>query len=156
MTIPAALRISEMGNTPPEVVQMIDALLNKYTDRQVAKILNVRGLHPGKSDSFHRRLVARVRREHGLKSRYERLREAGTLTATEMADALGVCESTVMTWRRAGLLRGYVYNARNSCLFEPPGPDAPTKLQGQKPADRRCFPDPEFIPDGAKEVQYEA
>ena len=156
LTIPAALRIWEMGNTPPEVVQMIDTLLNEYTDQQVAAILNARGLHPGKGDTFHRRLVARVRREHGLKSRYERLREAGMLTADEMAEALGVCKSTVMTWRRAGLLRGYVYNAKNSCLFEPPGPDAPTKLQGRKLADRRRFPDSEFIPDGTKEVQYEA
>jgi DNA-binding transcriptional regulator YiaG len=156
LTIPAALRIWEMGKTPLEVVQMIDALLNEYSEQQVANILNERDLHPGKSDAFHRRLVARVRREHGLKSRFERLREAGMLTADEMAEALGVCMSTVMTWRRAGLLRGHVYNAKNSCLFEPPGPDAPTKLQGQKLADRRRFPDSEFIPDGTKEVQYEA
>lgn len=78
------------------------------------------------------------------------------LTADEMAEALGVCKSTVMIWRRAGLLRGHVYNAKNSCLFELPGPDAPTKLQGQKLDDRRRFPDSEFIPDGTKEVQYEA
>ena len=156
LIIPAALRIWEMGNTPPEVVQMIDSLLNKYTDQQVANILNERGLCPGKSDTFHRRLVARVRRERGLKSRYERLRVGGMLTADEMAEALGVCKSTVMTWRRAGLLRGYVYNAKNSCLFEPPGPDAPTKLQGQKLTGRRRFPDSEFIPESAKEVQYEA
>jgi len=156
LIIPAALRIWEMGNTPPEVVQMIDSLLNKYTDQQVANILNERGLCPGKSDTFHRRLVARVRREHGLKSRYERLRVGGMLTADEMAEALGVCRGTVMTWRKAGLLRGHVYNAKNSCLFEPPGPDAPTKLQGQKLADRRRFPDSEFIPESSKEVQYEA
>jgi DNA invertase Pin-like site-specific DNA recombinase len=156
LTIPAALRIWEMGNTPPEVVQTIDSLLNEFTDQQVAKILNERGFHPGKSDTFHRRLVARVRRDHGLKSRYERLREAGMLTADEMAEALGVCKGTVMTWRRAGLLRGHIYNAKNSCLFEPPGPDAPTKLQGRKLADRLRFPDSEFIPESSKEVQYEA
>lgn len=155
LIIPKALRIWQMWKTPPEVVQMIDALLNEHTDQQIATILNERDLHPGKGGTFHGRLVARVRREHGLKSRYERLREAGMLTAQEMAEALSVDKKTVMVWRRAGLLRGHIYNAKNSCLFEPPGPDAPTKRQGRKLVDRRRFPTSEFIPESTKEVQYE-
>jgi DNA invertase Pin-like site-specific DNA recombinase len=156
LTIPAALRIWQIWKTPPEVVQMIDALLNEYTDQQIAMILNERGLHTGKGGTFYARSVAKVRRAHGLKSRYERLREAGMLTAEEMAEALSITKSTVMVWYRAGLLQGHVYNAKNSCMFEPPGPDAPTKLQGRKLADRRRFPAPEFIPECTKEVQYEA
>ena len=155
MTIPAALPGWQIWKTPPEVVQMIDTLLNEYTDQQIATILNERGLHPGKGGVFHKRLVARVRRDHGLKSRYERLREAGMLTVDEMAKALAVDKKTVMAWRRAALLRGHAYNAKSSCLFEPPGPDAPKKRQGQKLADRRCFPVSEFIPECTKEVQYE-
>jgi DNA invertase Pin-like site-specific DNA recombinase len=156
LTIPTPPLNWQVWQTPPEVVQMIDTLLNKYTDQQVAAILNERSLHPGKGGTFHGRLVARVRRDHGLKSRYDRLREAGMLTAAEMAEALGICKTTVMIWRRAGLLQGHAYNDKNSCLFEPPGPHAPSKLQGRKLADRRRFPDPVFIPECSKEVQYEA
>lgn len=73
-----------------------------------------------------------------------------------MAEALAVSWRTVTDWRKAGLLQGHAYNNKNSCLFEPPGPDAPTKLQGKKLADRRRFPTPEFFPECSKEVQYEA
>ena len=77
------------------------------------------------------------------------------LTAGEMAEILEVDRKTVLTWRRAGLLRGYAYNDKNCYLFDPPGPDAPTKLQGRKLADRRRFPETKFMSEGTKEVQYE-
>ena len=89
-----------------------------------------------------------------MKSRYERLREAKMLTAEEMAHALHISEGTVKAWHKAGLLRGYAYNDRNGCLFEPPGPDAPRKSQGRPLAGRRRFA--EVVLESAKEVQYEA
>jgi DNA invertase Pin-like site-specific DNA recombinase len=155
LRIPPALCCWQRWKTSPEVVQLIDTLLDEYTDHQIAAILNARHLHPGKGGTFHTGIVARVRRNYGLKTRYERLREAGMLTAEEMADILGVDRKTVLTWRRAGLLRGYAYNDKNCYLFEPPGPDAPTKLQGRKLADRRRFAETKFMPEGTKEVQYE-
>jgi len=155
LRIPAARCSWQNWETSPEVVQLIDTLLDEYTDQQVAAILNARGLHPGKGGTFHTGIVARVRRNYGLKTRYERLREAGMLTAAEMAKILDVNKSTVMVWHRAGLLCGHTYNAKGSCLFDPPGPDAPTKLQGRKLADRRRFPATKFMPEGTKEVQYE-
>jgi hypothetical protein len=155
LTIPAALPIWQRWKTTPEVVQMIDTLLNDYTDQQIATILNERGLHPGKGGTFHARLVAKLRRKHGLKSRFEHLRETGMFTAEEMAEALAVDKKTVMVWRKAGLLLGHAYDDKKSYLFEPPGPDAPTKRQGRKLADRRRFPESEFIPERTKEVQYE-
>jgi len=72
-----------------------------------------------------------------------------------MAEILEVNQSTVMLWRSAGLLRGHAYNDKVSYLFDPPGPDAPTKRQGRKLADRRRFPETRFMPEGTKEVQYE-
>jgi DNA invertase Pin-like site-specific DNA recombinase len=155
LNIPPALCAWQKWETSPEVVRLIDTLLDEYTEPQVAAILNARGLHPGKGGTFHTGIVARVRRNYGLKTRYERLREAGMLTAAEMAEILDVDRSTVMVWHRAGLLCGHAYNAKGSCLFDPPGPDAPTKLQGRKLADRRRFPATKFIPEGTKEVQYE-
>ena len=39
--------------TAPEVIEMIDSLLNEYTDGQIAAILNARGLHAGKGGGVH-------------------------------------------------------------------------------------------------------
>jgi DNA invertase Pin-like site-specific DNA recombinase len=154
LTIPAARRIWETWETAPDVVQLIDALLNEYTNEQVATILNARGLHSGKGEVFSARLVANVCRAYGLKTRYERLRAAGMLTAEEVAEVLGIRKVTVKEWYRAGLIHGHAYNDRNSCLYDPPGPNAPTKCQGRKLAQRRLFT--ELPSECAKEVQYEA
>ena len=154
LTIPPARRIWQTWQTPPAVVATIDSLLNDYTDAQVATILNPRGVHPGKRGTFDGRLVASLRRTYGLKCRYTRLREAGMLSAEEIAARLGVTAQTVNIWRRAGLLRAYAYDDKNSCLFEPPGPNPPTKCQGRKLAKRRMFP--EVASECTEEVQYEA
>jgi DNA invertase Pin-like site-specific DNA recombinase len=154
LVIPAAQRIWQTWETAPEVVQTIDALLDQYTDQQIATILNERGLRSGKGEAFHAHIVAKIRRAYHLKSRYERLREAKMLTAEEMAQALNVSEQTVKVWRKAGLLRGYAYNDKNCYLFEPPGPDAPIKSQGRPLANRRRLA--EVVPESTKEVQYEA
>jgi DNA invertase Pin-like site-specific DNA recombinase len=156
LTIPAAQPNWQSWVTNPEVVQMIDALLNDYTDAQVAAILNERGLHPGRGGSFRGLIIGNIRRFYGLKRRYERLRAAGMLTVKEMAKALGVRKETVQAWHKAGLLRGYVTDLRGVCLFEPPEPDAPTKNLGRKLSERRRFPPSEVMLDHAKEVQYES
>jgi DNA invertase Pin-like site-specific DNA recombinase len=156
LTLPLPLLCWQMRQTPPEVVQAVDDLLNQYTDRQIAIILNERGLRSGQGGLFRARTVAKVRRSYGLKSRYERLRAAGMLSAEEIAPLLGISKTTVKTWYNNGLLRGHVYNDRNSCLYEPPGTDAPQKSQGKKLSERRRFPVPKFISERAQEVQYEA
>lgn len=126
--------------TPPAVVQEIDVLLNHHTDEQIVKILNERGLRSGSGGRFSSRIIKGVRRRYRLKNRYDRLRESGMLTPQEMAKRLGVKDRTIKIWRREGLLRGHVYNDKNELLYEPPGPDAPAKSQGQKLSDRRRFP----------------
>jgi excisionase family DNA binding protein len=154
LTLPAARPAWQTWVTAPEVVQLVDALLNEDTDEQVAAILNQRGLRSGKGEAFSGRLVANIRRAYGLQTRYERLRAAGMLTIEEMAAVLGIGQGTVKDWCHAGLIRGYMYNDKHSCLYAPPGPDAPTKCQGRKLAKRRRFA--EFPAERAEEVQYEA
>jgi DDE superfamily endonuclease len=140
--------------TPPAVIVEIDRLLNDHTDAQIAAILNARGMRPGAAASFHRQLVARLAPTYRLKPRFERLRERGLPTLQEMADKLQVTPLTVKIWRRRGLVRGHAYRDKNECLYEPPGDDAPSRAQGIKLSLRRV--DPQFAPDRAKEVQYEA
>ena len=127
----------ETWQTDPKVIEEIDRLLNECTDREIAERLNQDGFKSGKGCSFTTRTVARLRRQFHLKSRYDRLREAGMLTEDEIATALGVHFSTVCAWRDNGLLLAHPYNAKNECLYEPPGDDRPMKQQGVKLSDRR-------------------
>jgi DNA invertase Pin-like site-specific DNA recombinase len=152
LTLPAAQRSWQTWQTAPEIVAQIDQLLDDYTDREVAEILTERGLRAGKGTPFRARLVANIRREYGLQSRYDRLRAAGLLTAAELAPRLGVSRATVNHWRQSGLLRGHAYTDKPEYLYEPPAADAPTKHLGKKLAGRRRFP--EVVSNRSKEVQY--
>jgi len=156
LTLPPVCRVWQTWETPPEVLQTIDTLLNEHTDQQIAALLNERGLHPGKGGTFTGNIVTKVRRAYGLKSRYERLREAGKLTDAEMAQTLAIHVHTVKKWHQAGLLRGYAYNDKNSCLYDPPGPDAPVKGQGRKLSRRRQLIESQIVSKETKEVQCEA
>ena len=140
--------------TRPEVVTEVDRLLDYNTDREVATLLNQGGWRSGEGGTFTRRIVARIRHNHGLKSRYTRLREAGLLTLREMAHRLGLSAPWVKIWRDQGLLKAHPYNDRNECLYEDPGENPPRKMQGMKLSERpRLFENPS---SRTNEVQYEA
>jgi DNA invertase Pin-like site-specific DNA recombinase/DNA-binding transcriptional regulator YiaG len=140
--------------TSSPVLAAIDELLNHHTYREVAAILNERGLRSGKGRTFTGRYISRIQRNHSLKTRYDRLRETGMLTAQEMAQALGVATTTIKIWRVHGLLRGHAYNDKGDYLYDPPGEHAPKKAQGLK-LSRRSLND-QILPGRTKEVQYEA
>ena len=152
LTLPLPRTSWELRQTPSEILAEIDRLLDEHTDAQVATILNQRGLQSGWGKPFCSRIVSRLRREHGLTSRYDRLREAGMLTLDEMATRLRVAKCTVRIWQRNGLLRAHAANGKKVCLFEPPGEDSPIKRQGRKLSERRRLGD--FAPDRTEEVQY--
>jgi hypothetical protein len=76
------------------------------------------------------------------------------LTVKEIAKELVVCTSTINDWRRSGLLKAYMCNDKHEYLYEPPGKEAPRKLQGIKYSDPRRFT--QLPPDRTKEVQDEA
>ena len=133
---------SKIYRTSKEVVAQIDRLLDDHTDGEVAKILNEHGHRSGRGLAFNAKLVSTVRARYGLKSRCQRLRERGLLRINEIAGQLGVADTTVYRWSKAGLLRGHVYCDAGYCLFEVPDPP-PTKQPGQglskrKPTDPPC------------------
>ncbi len=78
--------------TPPSVVAEIDRLLDHHTCQAVADDLNSRGFAPGYGKPFHGPMIARIAKDHGLKTRWERLRERRMLTLGEMGKRLGICE----------------------------------------------------------------
>ena len=64
---------------------------------------------------------------YGLKSRFDRLRERGMRTISEMAKACGVSINTIGHWRQEGLIRAHAINDRSQFLFEDPGRNPPKK-----------------------------
>jgi transposase len=100
-------------------------------------------------------IVAKLRRAHGLSSRYERLRRKGLLTKAEIAKELDVHWSTIGVWHQHGLLKGYDYNDKGERLYElPPEEQRPAKLQGRKLAERAIKT--KVPPHAANKVQHDA
>ena len=127
-----------MRQTPQPVIDTIDTLLNDMTDRGIAQQLNAQGLKSGMGQAFTSNMVAKIRRHYGLKSRYDRLRQAGKLTPKEIAKELDIDITTLKLWRQADRLQAHVYNDKGECLYEPLGADRPVKYdwyktQRQKP-----------------------
>jgi DNA invertase Pin-like site-specific DNA recombinase len=132
--------------TDPAVISDMDRLLEDYTDAQVAEQLNAQHHHSGTGSAFHAHMVARLRREYGLRSRYERLRARGLLTLHELAERLGIHFATVQIWRRQGRLVAHRYSDKPEFLFEDPGENAPRKYQAQRD---RPTPDPASVTTSA-------
>ena len=88
--------------TPPAVVAEIDRLLDHHTCQAIADNLNSRGFTPGYGKPFHGPMIARIAKDHGLKTRWERLRERGMLTLDEIGKRLGICTDQVKAWRARG------------------------------------------------------
>jgi DNA invertase Pin-like site-specific DNA recombinase len=137
LTLPIPPNAAQLRKTPAAVVTAIDELLDRHTHAQIAGILNDRGLTSGEGRPFHRLIIRNIRDEYGLRSREQRLRDAGMLTLAEMASRLGMPAKTVKIWYHAGLITGHPYNDKGQCLYPPPGPNPPTRAQGRKLSERR-------------------
>lgn len=127
-----------------EVIAEIDRLVDDHNLGEIATILNARGYKTGGGVQFDAATVSRIRIAHGLRDRYQRLRDRGLLTLSEIAEKLKVSVGTIRRWQHLGLLRAHAYDAQNGCLYEDPGPSGPTK---GRPYDKRPI---------YKEVQCEA
>ena len=139
LTMPVPPTAAQMRKTPAEAVAAIDELLGRHTHAEIAGILNARGLTSGEGRPFHRLMVRNIRDEYGLRSREQRLRDAGMLTLAQTAGLLGVSTGTVKAWHHAGLITGHPYNDKGQCLYPPPGPNPPTRTQGRKLSKRAAL-----------------
>ena len=137
LTLPIPPNAAQLRKTPAAVVTAVDELLDHHTHAQIAGILNDRGLTSGEGRPFHRLIIRNIRDEYGLRSREQRLRDAGMLTLTQMAGRLAVPAKTVKIWYHAGLITGHPYNDKGQCLYPPPGPNPPARAQGRKLSERR-------------------
>jgi hypothetical protein len=119
--------VSRGRRHPPQLLVLIDQLLEDYTDAGVAEQLNQRGWRTFNGKPFDARRVLSLRRDHQLKDHGTRLRERGLLTAEEAASAYGVCRETIMAWGRAGVLPTSRMNDHGMVVFPPPDGHAPQK-----------------------------
>jgi hypothetical protein len=131
LTTPNPKSSAAMVKTSAEIVAAVDELLNDHIYEEIARILDERGLRPGgsaRADRTGRRFTAKhvqyVVHTYGLRSRFDRLRERGHLTAAEMAARLGISACTLKRWVDHGLVTRQAYDGY-SYLYEPPGPTPP-------------------------------
>ena len=139
LTLAKPLPIAQIRKTKPDVVAQIDALLDRYCDREVADILNGQGSRTWQDESFNLKKIAHIRQAFNLKCRYSRLRAKGLLTAREMSARHGVTITTINAWGREGLLKKYLYDNARRCLYEPLDQNAILKGQGGRRAKQPTF-----------------
>jgi recombinase-like zinc beta ribbon protein len=120
--------------TQPEVVKLVDQLLDHHVYTEIADILNERGFRPGASarpgrgqERFTAKRVAYLMHTYRLRSRYDRLRQRGMLNRKEMAIRLGIHEYTVDRWAKYGIIKAHLYNDHGWQLYEPPASNIPAK-----------------------------
>jgi DNA-binding transcriptional ArsR family regulator len=139
LILPRPLPSWKSWQTDPELVSEIDRLLDEHTTGEIARQLNERGMRSGKGRTFTGKTIANICRAYRLKSRYDRLHDAGLLTRAEIAKELGIARSTVSAWLKYGLLKARLCGDRKEYLYEPLGEHRPVTCQGRKLSDPRRF-----------------
>jgi DNA invertase Pin-like site-specific DNA recombinase len=124
---------AQQVKTRPQVVELVDKLLNEHTYGEIADLLNEQGLRPGgavrpgrASARFTSLHVAYIAHSYGLRLRYDRLRDRGMLTKAEAAARLNIHEQTLAVWAQHGFILRHAYNA-HAYLYEMSGPELLTK-----------------------------
>lgn len=136
ISLPIPKKSWQMRSTDSAVIAELDRLLSTHTDGEAAAELNRRGMVAGSGIPFHSQMVARLRTDYSLKSRFDRLRESGLITAEEMAEKLNVTIATIRIWHRHGMLSGSQFNDKKEYLYQPPGANPPMKKFGWKLSER--------------------
>ena len=127
LMLPRPLSYCESHKQNPAMIAEMDRLLDDYNYADVARILNEKGFKTGDGLLLTSIAVGYVRKAYGLKSRFDRLRERGMLTISEMARACGVSINTIGHWRQKGWIGAHSINDRTQFLFEDPGQNPPKK-----------------------------
>jgi len=123
---------AQQVKTAPQIVALIDKLLDDHIYSEIADLLNEQGFRPGGSarrgrgnSRFTSLRVAYLVHRYGLRSRYDRLRKRGMLTKDEAAPRLGVHVQTLISWAEHGIVTRHAYNGH--AYLYPPGQTPPAK-----------------------------
>jgi DNA invertase Pin-like site-specific DNA recombinase len=121
LTLPLPQPAWKQRQTPSEVIQAIDELLDDYPTFKIADILNARGINSGTGQPFTLAHVTRIRFVYGLPKRWTRLRKRGKLQAREFSEKLGTTCEKIRRCRELGLLIAYEYK-KGHYLYDEPEP----------------------------------
>ena len=97
------------GNvTDPEMVDLLRKMAAEFSDAQMARILNRKGLRTATGLVFTAHRVSNLRHSHGIEigTLGQKGQSQDTYTAEEAARLLGVHRCTVTRWVEVGLLHG--------------------------------------------------
>lgn len=122
LTLPRPLTAQQLRATHEPVRRQIDALLEEYTDSQVAHILNEQKMRTGVGDTFDTASVKWVRHSARIKSLKERLLAAGWLPVKQVSDRLGLCRTSICRLRLQGKIQGRICNDHGQWLYWLPEP----------------------------------
>jgi len=153
---PRPLGAPDVRRTPPAIIEEIRALATAQTDRQIGATLNGRWRRTGTGQPFTRLRVRTLREAYGIPSLAAHLRQAGWLTAVEIAAPLAVHYTTAKRFAREGVLRAVRADDKGDWLFAPLTGPLPRAHPGKRFRDRRQYPVPQSTPQMREEVQYEA
>ena len=132
LTLPVPEPAWKIRQTKASTIAEIDTLLDHHTCAEIAAILRNRGLPNGQGRHFTPTMVERVIRTYQLRSRRQRLLDAGLIPLAQMAALLGVSTGTVKIWHHAGIVSGQRYNDKGEVLYDPPAPNPPARHQGRR------------------------
>jgi DNA invertase Pin-like site-specific DNA recombinase len=122
VTLPRPLTAQQLRATHADVRAQIDALLDDYTDAQVAHVLNERGVRTGAGDAFDPFSVQWVRFSAKLKSLKQRLLDAGMLTSKQLSATLGISRTTIGKLRTQRRLKARICTDNGEWLYWLPEP----------------------------------
>ena len=122
LTLPRPLTAQQLRATHEPVRRQIDALLEEYTDSQVAHILNEQKMRTGAGDTFDTASVKWVRYSARIKSLKERLLAAGWLPVKQVSARLGLCRTSICRLRLQGKIQGRICNDHGQWLYLLPEP----------------------------------
>lgn len=128
LDLPLPKSCVELRTTDAAVVEEIDRLIDTYTDKEIAELLNERGVRTVITTPWTAARIGRLRHIYHLKDRRTRLLAQGLLTPEAVAARYDVVVSTVHLWRRRGLLRAHPTNDKGDLLYEIPPEDLPAKF----------------------------
>jgi len=128
LDVPLPKSCIELRTTDAAVVKEIDRLIDIYTDKEIADLLNERGVRTVVPTPWTGTRISRLRHYYHLTDRRTRMRAQGLLTPQEVATRYDVTVCTVHKWRRRGMLRAHPINDKGDFLYEIPTENLPAKF----------------------------
>ena len=153
LTLPVPEPAWKIRQAKPATIAEIDKLLDHHTTAEIAAILQSRGLANGEGRPYNLTMVQRVIRTYHLRSRRQRLLDAGLIPLSQMAELLGVspAPSRSGTTPELSAGSGITTKAKSSTTRPDPTRQPATKDADTTPSDLH---ERHLATNRSEEVQY--